>query len=129
MFAVSGCRKRNPFSTSLAAAVAVASAVDIHDCLYVCIDDGGCRIKMAPLPQRIVWLYKRWQPLYDIIRKTAFPRVEFRRRNPMDLDGDDFFYPRITSLAAAVAVASAVDIHDCLYVCIDDGGDGGGGYT
>jgi hypothetical protein len=26
----------------------------------------------------------------------------------------------------AVAVA-AVDIHDCLYVCIDDGGGGGGG--
>jgi hypothetical protein len=28
-------RKRNPFSTSLAA------AVDIHDCLYVCIGDGS----------------------------------------------------------------------------------------
>ena len=46
MFAVNGCRKRNPFSTSLVAAVAVAvavaaAAVDIHDCLYVCIDDGG----------------------------------------------------------------------------------------
>jgi hypothetical protein len=46
MFAVNGRRKRNPFSTSLVAAVAVAvavaaAAVDIHDCLYVCIDDGG----------------------------------------------------------------------------------------
>jgi hypothetical protein len=29
MFAVNGCWKRNPFSTSL-----VAAAVDIHDCLY-----------------------------------------------------------------------------------------------
>jgi hypothetical protein len=26
---------------------------------------------VAPLPQRIVWLYKRWQPLYEVIRKTV----------------------------------------------------------
>jgi hypothetical protein len=50
---------------------------------------------MSPPSQRIVWLYKRWQPLYDVIRKTMFPRVEFRRGIPMDLDGDDFFDPRI----------------------------------
>ena len=31
--------------------------------------------------------------------------------------------------AAVVAAAAAVlDIHDCLYFCVDDG-DGGGGYT
>jgi hypothetical protein len=42
MFAVNGCRKRNPFSTSLVAAVAAVMAeMDIHDYLYVCIDDGG----------------------------------------------------------------------------------------
>ena len=53
---------------------------------------------MASLPQRIVWLYKRWQPLYDVIPKTVFPRVEFRRGIPMDLDGDDFFNPRIRNV-------------------------------
>jgi hypothetical protein len=52
MFAVNGCWKRNSFSTSLvavsaaavavaAAAVVVVTAVDIHDCLYFCIGDGG----------------------------------------------------------------------------------------
>ena len=48
MFAVNGCWKRNSFSTSLVAAVAAAAAavvvvvaVDIHDCLYFCIGDGG----------------------------------------------------------------------------------------
>jgi hypothetical protein len=57
MFAVNGCRKQNPFSTSLvvvvvvaaaakvvvvvAVVVMVAAAADIHDCLYVCIGDGG----------------------------------------------------------------------------------------
>jgi hypothetical protein len=45
----------------------------------------NCRTKMMPPPQRIVWLYKRWQPLYDVIRKTVFPRVEFRRGILMDL--------------------------------------------
>jgi hypothetical protein len=49
--------------------------------------------KMALPPQRIVWLYKRWQPLYYVIRKTVFPRVEFPRGIPMDLDSDDFFDP------------------------------------
>jgi hypothetical protein len=34
MFAVNECWKRNSFSTSLVA------AVDIHDCLVVCIGDG-----------------------------------------------------------------------------------------
>jgi len=42
ILAVNGCRKRNSFSTSLvAAAAAVVGTVDIHDCLYVCICDGG----------------------------------------------------------------------------------------
>jgi hypothetical protein len=53
---------------------------------------------MAPPLQRIVWLYKRWQPLYDVIRKTVFPPVEFRRGIPMDLDGDYFFDPRMRNV-------------------------------
>jgi hypothetical protein len=28
---------------------------------------------MTPPPQRIVWLYKRWQPLYDEIGRTVVP--------------------------------------------------------
>ena len=31
----------------------------------------SCRTKIAPPPQRIVWLYKRWQPLYGIIGSKA----------------------------------------------------------
>jgi hypothetical protein len=53
---------------------------------------------MAPPSQRIVWLYKRWQPLYDVIRKIVFPRVEFRRGIPNYLDSDDFFDPRIRNV-------------------------------
>jgi hypothetical protein len=53
---------------------------------------------MAPSPQRIVWLYKRWQPLYDEISRTVVPWVEFVRGIPMDLDGDHYFDPRIRNV-------------------------------
>jgi hypothetical protein len=39
-----------------------------------------------------------WQPLYDVIRKIVFPRVEFRRGILMDLDSDNFFGPRIRNV-------------------------------
>jgi transcriptional regulator of acetoin/glycerol metabolism len=28
---------------------------------------------ISPHPERIVWLYKRWQPLYDDMRRTVHP--------------------------------------------------------
>jgi hypothetical protein len=36
--------------------------------------------------QRIIWLYKRFQLLYDEIRKTVPPRIEFVQGIPTDLD-------------------------------------------
>jgi hypothetical protein len=53
---------------------------------------------MAPSPQRIIWLYKRWQPLYDEISRTVVPRVEFLTGITMDLDGDHYFDPRIRNV-------------------------------
>ena len=53
---------------------------------------------MALPLQRIVWLYKRWQPLYDEISRTVVPRVEFVRGIPYDLDGDHYFDPRIRNV-------------------------------
>ena len=48
--------------------------------------------------QRIVWLYKRWQPLYSVIKRTVLPRVEFVQGIPNDLEDDDFFDPGINNL-------------------------------
>lgn len=31
-------------------------------------------------PERIVWLYKRWQPLYDVIQSTVYPTDLILRR-------------------------------------------------
>ncbi|WAR05103.1 LOW QUALITY PROTEIN: hypothetical protein MAR_020472 [Mya arenaria] len=53
---------------------------------------------MKPSVQRIVWLYKRWQPLYSIIQRIVLPRVEFVQGIPADLEDDDFFDPRINNL-------------------------------
>ena len=54
--------------------------------------------KISPPPQKIVWLYKRWQPLYDVIKTTVSPQVEFIQGIPLDLDQDSFINPRIRNL-------------------------------
>ena len=51
-----------------------------------------------PTPQRIVWLYKRWQPLYDIIKKSVFPIVEFEQGIPLDLESDSYFDPNVRNM-------------------------------
>ncbi|MCG8046492.1 MAG: hypothetical protein JAY66_12575, partial [Candidatus Thiodiazotropha taylori] len=55
-------------------------------------------IRIQPQIQRIVWLYKRWQPLYDIIKSAIAPKVEFVQGIPKDLDDDDYFDPRQNNL-------------------------------
>ena len=84
-----GFRFRHPFTANITGPTGCGKTYFVKTLLQ------NCRTKMAPPPQRIGWLHKRWQPLYDVIRKTVFPRVECRRGIPMDLDGDDFFDPRI----------------------------------
>ena len=53
---------------------------------------------MTPPPQRIVWLYKRWQPLYDIIKQTVTPSVEFIEGIPQGIEQPTFFNPEIKNL-------------------------------
>lgn len=45
-----------------------------------------------------MWLYKRWQPLYDVINSTVYPSVEFIQGIPLDLDQDSFIHPRTKNL-------------------------------
>ena len=45
---------------------------------------------ITPRPDRIVYLYKRWQPLYDTMKETV-PNIEFVQGIPSDIDKDDFF--------------------------------------
>ena len=61
---------------------------------------------VQPTVQRIVWLYKRWQPLYDIIQRNVWPRIEFIQGLPIDLENDDFFDPNINNLLVLDDLAS-----------------------
>jgi hypothetical protein len=45
---------------------------------------------IKPTLQRIIWLYKRWQPLYDEIQRTVTSRVEFVQGIPIDLEKDSY---------------------------------------
>lgn len=36
-----------------------------------------CLKMIWPPPERIMWLFKHWQPLYDVIQSTVYPKVEF----------------------------------------------------
>lgn len=45
-----------------------------------------------------MWLYKRWQPLNDIIKSTVYPPVEFIQGIPLDLEQDSFINPRTRNL-------------------------------
>ena len=54
--------------------------------------------RIQPAIHRIVWLYRRWQPLYTIIERTVVPKVHFIQGIPNDLDDDEFFDPRLNNL-------------------------------
>lgn len=54
----------------------------------------NCLTKVSPPPERIIWLYKRWQPLYDVIKDTVLPTVEFIQGIPIDLEEDSFLNPQ-----------------------------------
>ena len=58
----------------------------------------NCNSLLYPIPDRIIWLYKRWQPLYDEIQTTVFPKVEFIQGIPLDLDKDSFINPKMKNL-------------------------------
>lgn len=54
--------------------------------------------RIYPGVHRIMWLYKRWQPLYTEIQKTVVPQVEFIQGIPTDLEDDEFFDPRVNNV-------------------------------
>ena len=53
---------------------------------------------IQPSPRRIIWLYKRWQPLYDVIRRTVHPKVEFIQGVPWNLERDEFLDTRVRNV-------------------------------
>ena len=52
--------------------------------------------RIQPSPQRILFFYKRWQPLYDEIKKIG--NVEFMKTIPENMDDDNCIDPKIRNL-------------------------------
>ena len=55
-------------------------------------------VYIQPYIQRIIWMYKRWQPLYDDILRIVRPKVEFVQGLPENIESDDFVQPNIRNL-------------------------------
>lgn len=53
-----------------------------------------CLSKISTPLKQIIWLYKRWQPLYDVIKDTVSPSVEFIKGIPMDSKEDSLVNPQ-----------------------------------
>ena len=46
--------------------------------------------KIEPRPERIIYVYKRWQPLYDTMKQSVYPPIEFVKGIPENIDDDSF---------------------------------------
>lgn len=57
-----------------------------------------CLTMIWPPPKRILRLYKRWQPMHDVIKSTVYPSVEYIQGIPLDLDQDSFIHLRTRNL-------------------------------
>jgi hypothetical protein len=62
--------------------------------------------KIQPAPHRIIWLYKRCRPLYDVIKATVIPKVEFIKGVPLHLEKDEFLDTCIRNLIIMDDMAS-----------------------
>ncbi|KAK3092712.1 hypothetical protein FSP39_006378 [Pinctada imbricata] len=78
---------KHPFTANVSGPTACGKTYFVKTLLQRCIK------KISPYPERIIWLYKRWQPLYDEIKATVYPRVEFIQGIPLDMEQDTFIHP------------------------------------
>ena len=81
---------QHPFTANVSGPTSCGKTYFVKDLLHSCL--------ISPQPQRIIWLYKRWQPLYDVMKDTVYPSVEFIQGIPIDLDQDSFINPNVRNL-------------------------------
>ncbi|VDH90151.1 Hypothetical predicted protein [Mytilus galloprovincialis] len=59
------------------------------------LERAKCMIK--PTPERIIWCYKRWQPLFTEMQQTV-KNIIFVQGIPDDMNSDSFIDPKYPSL-------------------------------
>ena len=73
---------QHPFTMTISGPTGSGKTMFLKELLY--------KGKLSPTPDRIVYLYKRWQPLYDQMQEFI-ANIEFIRGIPKNLDEDSFF--------------------------------------
>ena len=53
---------------------------------------------ISPTPQRIIWCYGQWQPMYDAMLQTVHPQIEFVEGLPPDLESDHYLDVNVHNL-------------------------------
>ena len=53
---------------------------------------------ISPSPQRIIWCYGQWQPLYDAMQQSVHPQIEFVEGLPPDLESEDYLDVNVRNL-------------------------------
>jgi hypothetical protein len=82
---------QHPFTMIVAAATGSGKSTWVKELLL------RKDVMIKPSPQRVIWFYKRWQPLYSEL-KNLVPDMEFVQGIPPTIKRDDFFDTRYPTL-------------------------------
>ena len=78
---------RHPFNAILSGLSSCGKTYLVNDILQ--------NFKNLCEPERIIWLYKRLQPMHDEIKTTIWPKVEFEQGISLDLEKESYLDPSV----------------------------------
>ena len=90
-FTENGLKLRHPFTMMVAACTGGGKTWFVKDLLE------NREQWISPAPQRIIWIYGQWQPLYAEMQRII-PGMEFVKGIPANIEDEQFLNPAIRNL-------------------------------
>ena len=90
-FTENGLKLRHPFTMMVAACTGGGKTWFVKDLLE------NRQQWISPAPQRIIWIYGQWQPLYAEMQRII-PGMEFVKGIPANIEDEQFLNPAIRNL-------------------------------
>ena len=90
-FTENGLKLRHPFTMMVAACTGGGKTWFVKDLLE------NREQWISPAPQRIIWIYGQWQPLYADMQRII-PGMEFVKGIPANIEDEQFLNPAIRNL-------------------------------
>ena len=90
-FTENGLKLRHPFTMMVAACTGGGKTWFVKDLLE------NREQWISPAPQRIIWIYGQWQPLYAEMQRII-PGIEFVKGIPSNIEDEQFLNPAIRNL-------------------------------